>query len=122
MALCAQIWQTVNSMNDQQSAVSVAAVRKAAGFFKSHAAFSMATGISESDLSRIVNDRRKITATQAALIARALKGKVTRHELRPDLYAENGKLRPAAPVVTQPSEAKRAPAKSPKPRNQRKGK
>lgn len=46
--------------------------------------------IDQSHISKWLNRDKKIPAEYVLIIEKALKGQVTRHELRPDIYPEEG--------------------------------
>lgn len=50
------------------------------------ARFARNVGMSRSNMLRLVKGQRKIPAERVLDLERATNGKVTRHELRPDLY------------------------------------
>lgn len=53
-------------------------------------ALATALGVSQGLVWQWLNGRTKVTAEKAIEIEKATDGQVTRHDLRPDLYPEQG--------------------------------
>lgn len=52
------------------------------------AAFAAKIGVAASTVTRWLKGQRAVSAEMAVLVENATKGKVKRHQLRPDLWAE----------------------------------
>lgn len=62
----------------------------------SQSVFAQALGVTQGTISHWINGRARIPAERVIGIELATGGKVTRHELRPDLYPLNDSRSPAA--------------------------
>lgn len=64
----------------------IEALRRAKDLLGSEAAVADAVGVKQPSVNYILNDGKKVPAEWCLALERATTGKVTRHDLRPDLY------------------------------------
>ena len=95
------------------------ALQRACDALHGAASLARAIGVTPQFLSQVLSGARPLPAKRVIAIERATDGKVTRHELRPDLYPiDSGPHTSEAPAVPTPGEGYRpvgVPAEAPPP-------
>jgi len=66
----------------------IAALQRAKDLLGSQQALADIVGVKQPSVHHILNDGKKVPAEWCLPIERATEGKVTRHDLRPDLYPD----------------------------------
>lgn len=64
----------------------IEALKQAKGILGSEAAVAAAVGVKQPSVNHILNNGKKVPAEWCIPLERATDGKITRHDLRPDLY------------------------------------